>query len=95
MQQLSSILIFYRPFIFWSFGINIFLSLIGYNLIPVFLIKLLLVVFLWYFLNETNAKRKLNFYKNLGISTLKLFSTLYLIDIFLSIPFLLILSEFI
>lgn len=95
MQQLSSIFIFYRPFILWSFGINTFLSLIGYSLIPIFLVKLLLILFLWYFLSETNAKRKLVFYKNLGISTFKLFSFLYLIDLFLSIPFLLVLKEFI
>lgn len=95
MQQLLSIFLFYKPFILWSFGINIFLSLIGYSLIPIFLVKLLLTFFLWYFLSETNAKRKLVFYKNSGISTFKLFSLLYLIDLFLSIPFLLVLKEFI
>lgn len=95
MQQLSSIFLFYRPFILWSFGINIFLSLIGYNLLPIFLIKLLLTIFLWYFLNETSAKRKLVFYKNLGISTFKLFLFLYVIDVFLSIPFLFLLKEFV
>ncbi|MGC1205030.1 MAG: hypothetical protein WA839_09105 [Flavobacteriaceae bacterium] len=95
MQQLSSIFGFYRPFILWSFAINVFLSLIGYSLVPIFLVKLLLTLFLWYFLNETSAKRKLVFYKNLGISTFKLFFFLYLIDLFLSLPFLLILKEFI
>lgn len=95
MHQLSSIFLFYRSFILWSFGINILLSLIGYSLIPIFLVKLLLTIFLWYFLNETGAKRKLVFYKNLGISTFKLFLILYLIDLFLSFPFLLVLKEFI
>lgn len=94
MQQLFSIFIFYRPLILWSFGINTFLSFLKYEIIPIAIVKLLLVAFLWYFLNETNAKRKLVFYKNLGISTLKLFAFLYLIDLFFSIPFLLILKEF-
>ena len=95
MKQLLSIYVFYRPFILWSFGINIFLSIIDYSLILIFLVKLLLIAFLWYFFNETIAKRKLLFYKNLGISTFKLFTTLYVIDLFLSLPFLLVLKEFV
>ena len=95
MQQLLSVFIFYRPFVLWSLGINVFLSIIGYSFVPIFLVKLLLTFFLWYFLNETSAKRKLVFYKNLGISTFKLFLFLYVIDLFFSIPFLLVLKEFI
>ena len=86
MRQLSSIFIFYRPFILWSFGINILFSFISYSLIPILLVKLLLTTFLWYFLNETNAKRKLVLYKNLGISTFKLFSLIYIIDLFFDCP---------
>ncbi len=37
-------------------------------------------------MKETNAKRKLIFYKNLGILNFRLFSTLFLIDIFITIP---------
>jgi len=67
----------------------------GYSLVPILIIKLFLVVLLWYFINETHAKQKLIFYKNLGISSLKLFGYLFIIDLFLSIPFLLILKEFV
>ena len=95
MNQLFSIFVFYRPFIFWSFGLNIIFSFLKYDIIPILIVKLLLVVFLWFFINETNAKRKLIFYKNLGISTFKLFSLLFMIDLLLSIPFLLLLKEFI
>jgi len=95
MQQLFSIFAFYRPLILWSFGINTLLSFLKYEIIPIVIIKLLLVAFLWYLLNETNAKRKLTFYKNLGISTFKLFAFLYLIDLLFSMPFLLILKVFI
>ncbi len=95
MQQLFSIFIFYRPLILWSFLINTLLSFLKYEMVPIIIVKLLLVGFLWYFLNETNAKRKLIFYKNLGISTFKLFAFLYIIDLVFSIPFLLILGEFI
>ncbi len=79
----------------WSFGLNIFFSLIGYSIIPIFLIKLVLIAFLWYLMNETKAKRKLIFYKNLGLSTFKLFFYIFIIDFILSLPFLLVLKEFI
>ena len=95
MQQLFSIFVFYRPLILWSFGINTFLSFMNYDVIPILIIKLFLVIFLWYISNETSAKRKLIFYKNLGISTLKLFSFLFIFDLFLSIPFLLVLKVFV
>lgn len=95
MQQLFSIFVFYRPFILWSFAVNTVFSFLNYDIIPILIIKLLLVIFLWYISNETRAKQKLIFYKNLGISTLKLFSFLFIIDLFLSIPFLLVLKEFV
>lgn len=95
MQQLFSILAFYRPLFLWSFGINLALSFLKYDIILIAVIKIFLVIFLWYITNETRAKRRLIFYKNLGIPTLKLFSLLYIIDLFLSIPFLLILKEFV
>ena len=71
------------------------LSFFKHDIITILIVKLFLVVFLWYLLNETHAKRKLVLYKNLGISTLKLFSYLFIIDLVTSIPFLLILKEFI
>ncbi|WP_339895825.1 hypothetical protein [uncultured Algibacter sp.] len=95
MQQLFSILVFYRPFIIWSLVINMLLSFIKIELITILVVKLLLIISLWHFLNETHAKRKLAFYKNLGISTLKLFSLVFVVDAIFSIPFLLILKEFV
>ena len=95
MQQLSALFIFYRPYMLWSFGVNILFAMMGYSLIPIFIIKLILIAFLWYLMNETHAKRKLIFYKNLGISTFKLFGYIFILDLILSLPFLLILKEFI
>jgi len=63
--------------------------------VALFLLKLFLIIVLWYFITETHAKRKLIFYKNLGVSTLKLFAIFFLIDVVLSLPFILILKEFI
>jgi hypothetical protein len=95
MQRLLSIYLLYKPFILWSFGVNVFLSVIEYKLVAILLIKLLLVLFLWYVMNETSYKKTLQVYKNTGVSTLKLFAFLYVIDLVLSIPFLIILREFI
>jgi len=86
---------FYRPFIIWSLVINMTLSFIKFEIIVILVVKLLLIFSLWHFLSETPAKRKLNFYKNLGIPMLKLFSLIFIIDAIFSLPFLIILKEFV
>lgn len=94
MQQFLTILAFYRPFVVWSFVINAILGFLNPLIIPAIVTKLFLTVFVWYLVTETNAKRKLTFYKNLGISTFKLFSILFLVDISLTISFLVVFKEF-
>lgn len=95
MKQLISIYVFYRPFILWSLGISFLFSIIGYSLIPIFIIKLVLIAFLWYLLTNTSGSEKFIFYKNLGISNLKLFSSIFIMDICLNLPILLIFKEFV
>ncbi|MDO1499917.1 hypothetical protein Q2T40_07220 [Winogradskyella maritima] len=94
MQRFLTILAFYKPFVVWSFAINVLLGFFNPHLMPVIVTKLFLTVFAWYYVNETNAKRKLTFYKNLGISPLTLFSSLFLVDITLTIGFLTVFKEF-
>jgi hypothetical protein len=86
---------FYRPFIVWSLIINMVLSFIKFEIITILIIKLLLIFSLWHFLSETHAKRKLIFYKKLGVSMIKLFSLVFVIDAVFSLPFLVILKEFV
>lgn len=95
MQQLISIMAFYRSYVLWSFFINIIITIVNPNIFAAIVTKLLLTFFLWYLVNETSAKRKLVFYKNLGISTLKLFSVLFFVDVLITITFLLLIKEFI
>ena len=95
MQQLLSILAFYRSFVVWSFLVNIAITIVNPLIVPAILTKLLLTIFVWYLLNETNAKRKLIFYNNLGISTLKLLSVLFFIDCIITISFLIVIKEFV
>lgn len=94
IQQYSTILLFYRGLIYWSFTINFILIFINTPIIPIILIKLFLTLFLWYLTIETNAKRKLIFYKNLGISTLKLFGSIFIVDVLITVIFTLLIQEF-
>ncbi len=55
------------------------------NVYALIITKLFLILFLWYIINGTEAKKRLIFYKNLGISTLKLYSYVFLIDCAFSI----------
>ena len=95
MQQFISILAFYRPFILWSFIINIIIVIMNPYIMPAVVTKLLLTIFVWFMVNETKAKRKLIIYKRLGISTIKLFSILFLVDISITLSFLMVIKEYI
>ncbi len=95
MQRIGAIFLFYKPYVLWSFGINIILLIINPSIAAAIVTKLLLIAVLWYVLTETHARRKLIFYKNLGISSLKLFSTIFLIDIFITLVFMILIKEFI
>ena len=94
MHQLLSILLFYRPFIIWSIVLNMVFSFIKLDIAIILIIKLLLIFSLWHLLNETKANQKLDLEKNLSLSTLKLFSFIFVIDALCSLPFLIILREF-
>jgi hypothetical protein len=93
-QRFGAILLFYKPYFLWSLAINILLIILKYNLFILSIVKILLIGFLWYFITETNGKRKLIFYNNLGISSLRLFSTLFLIDIFITLLFFNLITAF-
>lgn len=95
MQQFQAILIFYKPYFLWSIGVDLLLLGLSYELIPAVIIKLILILFLWYVISETQHKQKLIFYKNLGISSFKLFSIFFLIDTFITVTFLQFLKEFV
>ena len=77
LNQFKVILNYYKPFAKWSFGVTIMLLIINPALIAAVLTKLFLVILLWYIVSNTQAKQHLTFYKNLSISSLKLFSTLF------------------
>jgi hypothetical protein len=63
--------------------------------IPVIVIKLILVGFLWYFLSQFKGKKILNLYRSLGISNLMLFASVFIIDVIISTLYLFLIKEFI
>jgi hypothetical protein len=95
MQKLLTILAFYKPFVIWSFLVNIALTIVNPFIVSAIITKLMLTIFVWYFVNETSARRKLIFYNNLGISSIKLFSVMFFIDIFITIGYLILITEYI
>lgn len=95
MQKLSSILLFYKPYFLWSFAINILVTIFNPEIMTAIGTKLFLVVFLWYYISYTKGKRLLSFYNNIGVSTFKLFISVFVIDITITIGYLLIIKEFI
>ncbi|RNC86734.1 MAG: hypothetical protein ED556_04760 [Winogradskyella sp.] len=94
MHRFLAILAFYKPFVVWSFIVNAIIGFFNPHLAPALITKLFLTVFAWYYVHETAQKRKLTFYKNLGISPVRLFFIVFVIDCILTIIFLTIFKEF-
>jgi hypothetical protein len=95
MQRLGVILLFYKPFFIWSLIANIIITFFDPSLFHAVIAKLFLTIFVWFRVTESYQKRRLQFYNNIGISTFKLFSTLFIIDILIMMLYLLLLKEFI
>lgn len=94
MYRFLAILSFYKPFVVWSFIATAIVAFFNPHIAPAIVTKLFLTVFVWYYVSETPNKRKLTFYKNLGISPLKLFSIMFIVDCILTIIFLTVFQEF-
>ncbi|MBT8271239.1 MAG: hypothetical protein HKO90_07980 [Flavobacteriaceae bacterium] len=95
MQQFLTILAFYRPFVVWSLMVNIAIAIIFPFIIPAITTKLFLAVFVWYLVSETGARHKLNFYKRLGISSIRLFTILVIVDVLITVAFLQVVKAYI
>ena len=94
MYRFLAILSFYKPFVVWSLIATAIVAFFNAHIAPAIATKLFLTVFVWYYVSETPNKRKLTFYKNLGISPLQLFSIMFIVDCILTIIFLTVFKEF-
>ena len=89
IKQLKSIFYLYKSFFIWSLLINLlFVLLKTPDVILVLIVKFLLLVFTYYITIETKGKHKLTLYKILGISDVKLFLAVYVIDAIITFFFL-------
>lgn len=95
MQKLSTIVIFYKPFFYWSFAVNLLLTIFNPNIIAAISTKLVLVIFLWFMLRQINDGKILNLYKQIGISNFFLFTSIFILDIIITMAYLLIIKVFI
>ena len=94
MHRSLAIFAFYKSFIPWSLVANTIVVLINPDIIPGLITKVFLTVFAWYYIHETVQRRKLTFYKNIGISPLKLFTITFFIDATFTVIFIIIFKEF-
>lgn len=94
MHRFLAILTFYKPFVVWSFIATIIIAFFNPYVIPALFTKLFLTVFAWYYVSQTSNKRKLTLYRNIGISSFKLFSIIFIVDGMLTVLFLMVFKEF-
>ena len=94
-KQFISILNYYKPLAFWSFLITIAITIINPELILALCTKLFLVFLLWIMISDRKLRQRLKFYKIRGVSHLKFFSTIFLLDGLITCTFLLLIKGFI
>jgi len=90
-----AILHYYKPLALWSFLVTIIITIIGPKIILALLTKLFLIVLFWFLINDTRVRKKLKFYKMVGVSNFKLITVLYIIDCFITCSFLILIKGFI
>lgn len=94
LRQIRSIFFYYKPLLVWSFVVNFLVAVNDYNIYHAILIKLFLIGLLWFILKERQIRKRLRFYKIVGVSNFRLFGTIFLIDCMVTIPFFLLLKCF-
>lgn len=95
LNQFRAILFYYRPIAIWSFAVTLLTTIYNPEIISALLTKLFLTFLFWLMINDRNMRRKLKFYKMVGVSNLKLVALLYLIDCVFTCGFLLLIKGFI
>lgn len=95
MQRIGAIFLFYKPLFMWSFLINLFLIIITPHIFITILTKLLLLLLILNFLDKNSSKPKLLVYEHLNISSLKLFTVVFILDTIMTVTSLNIIKEFI
>lgn len=95
LNQFRAILFYYRPLALWSFATTIILLIFSSGILAALLTKLFLIILFSLMISDKGIRRKLRFYKMVGVSNFKLLTILYLIDCFFTCSFLFLIKGFI
>lgn len=95
LNRFRAILYYYRPLAIWSFAVTILLTIYNPEIVSALLTKLFLMALFWLMLNDSGIRKKLKFYKMVGVSNFRLVLILYIIDCFFTCGFLLLIKGFI
>lgn len=79
----------------WSFLATLIITVVAPKIIPALLTKLFLTLIFWWLINDINTRKKLGFYKMVGVSNFKLVLSLYAVDTILTCSFILLIQGFI
>ncbi len=95
LRQLRSILNYYKPLALWSFLVTLAITIINPELILALCTKLFLVFLLWIMISDRKLRQRLKFYRIRGVSNLKFFGTIFILDSVITCTFLLLIKGFI
>ncbi|AUC82220.1 hypothetical protein CW733_08800 [Lacinutrix sp. Bg11-31] len=95
LNQFRAILFYYKPIAIWSFVVTILITIYNPGIVCALLTKLFLMLLFLLMINDRSMRRKLKFYKMVGVSNFKLVATLYAIDSLITCSFLLLIKGFI
>ncbi|WP_034057157.1 hypothetical protein [Lacinutrix jangbogonensis] len=95
LNKFRAILYYYRPLAIWSFAVTLLLTVYNPGIVGALLTKLFLMALFWLMINDKGIRKKLKFYKMVGVSNFRLVVMLYIIDCFLTCSFLLLIKGFI
>ncbi len=79
----------------WSFVVTLAITIINPELIVLLTTKLFLTFVLWFMISDRKVRQRLRFYKIRGVSNLKFFTVIFLIDCSFTSAFLILIKGFI
>tara|TARA_R110000751_G_scaffold95971_2_gene187414 strand:- start:584 stop:874 length:291 start_codon:yes stop_codon:yes gene_type:complete len=94
-KQVLSILNYYKSMAFWSFIVTLAIIAINPELILALSTKLFLIFVLWFMISDRKVRQRLGFYKIRGVSNIKFFTVIFLIDCTVTSAFFTLIKEFI
>ncbi|MFT4612208.1 MAG: hypothetical protein ACI8QQ_002517 [Psychroserpens sp.] len=94
-KQVLSILNYYKSMAFWSFIVTLAVTIINPELILALSIKLFLTFVLWFMISDRKVRQRLRFYRISGVSNIKFFTVIFLIDSVITSTFLVLIKGFI